>query len=96
MQHPSKIIFGVWYTYNAEGKRTWFTFSTGVWTAPDVYEATLQTVSGPPQNGAFDPAKVARRTVGTARLTFMSNSTASFAWTVDGASNVKTLTRFSF
>ena len=96
VQHPSRIIFGVWYTYNAEGKRTWFTFSTGTWTSQDVYEATLQTVSGPPQNGSFDQSKVQRRNVGTVRLTFMSRDTASFAWTVEGASNVKSLTRFAF
>jgi lysyl endopeptidase len=96
VQHPSRIIFGVWYTYNAEGKRTWFTFSTGTWIAQDVYEATLQTVNGPPQSGAFDASKVQRRNVGTVRLTFQNQSSASFAWTVDGASNVKSLTRFAF
>ena len=37
-----------------------------------------------------------RQNVGTVRLTFMNRNNASFAWTVNGASNVKSLTRFTF
>ena len=96
VQHPSKIMFGVWYTYDAQGKRTWYTFSSGTWTAENTYSATLQTVSGPPQNAAFDPALVRRTDVGTATLTFSSHSTGTFAWSVNGASGVKSITRFAF
>jgi hypothetical protein len=96
VQHPSKIMFGVWYTYDAQGKRTWFTFSTGTWTADNTYSATLQSVSGPPQNFTFDPALVRRTDVGSVTLTFSSHSTGTFAWSVNGASGVKNITRFAF
>src|SRR6185295_19593915 len=33
IQHPTNQIFGVWYTYDANGKRTWFFMSGGTWTS---------------------------------------------------------------
>jgi hypothetical protein len=96
VQHPSNIVFGVWYTYDANGKRTWFTFDTGTWTAQNVYTATLHSVSGPSQNGTFDPGQVRRRVVGSATLTFNDRNNGSFAWSVDGVSGTKQITRFAF
>jgi hypothetical protein len=96
VQHPSRIMFGVWYTYDAQGKRTWFTFSSGTWVAQNTYTATLQAVTGPSQDGGFDPGLVRRRDVGSVTLTFNSSNTGTFSWSVDGTSGVKSISRFSF
>jgi len=96
VQHASHIVFGVWYTYDEAGKRTWFTFSSGTWTAQNTYTGTLQTVSGPSQDGPFDPNQVRRRDVGSITLTFSDRNNGTFAWSVNGSSGVKQITRFAF
>ena len=96
VQHPSKILFGVWYTYDTSGNRTWFNFSDGSWTQTNVYTGTLYSVTGPPQSGTFDPSLVRRTPVGSVTLTFTDANNATFNWTVNGASGTKTIARFVF
>lgn len=96
VQHASKTVFGVWYTYDANGQRTWFNFSDGTWTGTNVYQATLYSVSGPPQTGAFDPNAVRRTVVGSVTLTFSDASNGTFRYTVNGISGTKTIARFGF
>lgn len=96
VQHASGVVFGVWYTYGADGKRTWFVFSDGHWSATDVYQATLYTVAGPPQTGAFDPNLVRRTPVGSVTLSFTDASSATFRWTVGSDSATRAISRFAF
>jgi lysyl endopeptidase len=95
VQHDS-IVFGLWYTYDTAGQRTWFNFSSGTWTATDTYEGTLYAVTGPPQTGPFDPNAVVRTPVGPFTLTFSDANNGTFRWTVNGQSGTKPITRFRF
>src|SRR5207253_3028829 len=41
VQHPWRAIFGVWYTYDLDGTRTWFVMPGGSWTSDNAYVGTL-------------------------------------------------------
>jgi hypothetical protein len=66
-------------------------------TAQGVYAGALHRTSGPPFNAApFDPAKVVPVDVGTASFTFSDGNNAAFAYTVNGVSQTKAITREVF
>jgi lysyl endopeptidase len=97
VQHDSHVVFGVWYTYDGSGKRTWFVFSSGTWTDANTYTATLQSVAGPPQTGGtFDPSLVRRTNVGTATLRFSDRNNGTFSWSVNNQVGTKSITRYAF
>jgi hypothetical protein len=95
IQHPS-AIFAIWYTYDADGKRTWFNMSSGTWTSPTTYEGTLYTTAGPGFDGPFDPNRVTRTPVGSARLTFSDANNGTWSFTVNGISGSKAIQRVPF
>jgi lysyl endopeptidase len=97
IQHASSNIFGVWYTYAADGKRTWYVMPGGTWAASNVFTGDLYVTSGPPANDpSFDTRRVAPRVVGRATLSFSDSSNGTFAYSVDGVSGTKSITRQSF
>ena len=93
LQHPTNVIFGVWYTYDAAGKRTWFTIPSGSWSNSTTYSGPLFTAAGLPFNGAFDASQVQPRQVGNATISFTSANTATFDYSVDGVSGRKLMQR---
>ena len=57
----------------------------------------LYRTTGPPFNLLpFDPAAVAGTVVGNATFTFANGNSATFAYTVNGVSQTKTITREIF
>lgn len=96
VQHPSRQVFGVWYTYAADGKRTWFVIPGGEWTSSNTFTGTIYSVAGPAASGFFDPNLVRRTPVGTATLSFSGTNTGMFNFTVNGISGSKAITRFDF
>jgi lysyl endopeptidase len=96
IQHANGIIFAVWYTYGADGKRTWFNVSSGTWMSPNTYQGTLYTTSGPAFNGAFDPSRVTRTPVGSATLTFADPNNGTLSYSVNGITGTKQITRIPF
>jgi hypothetical protein len=93
IQHASGTVFAVWYTYALDGKRTWFVLPAGTWSDSRTYTGTLYATSGPAANGAFDPSLVHVTAVGSGTLRFTDASNGTFAWTVNGTSGTKTITR---
>lgn len=96
IQHPSRVIFGVWYTYAADGKRTWFVLPTGTWTSPTTYTGALYETAGPNLAQSFDASKVRVNAVGTATLTFTDADHGTFEYTVHGVGGRKPITRQPF
>lgn len=96
VQHASNIVFGVWYTYEADGTRTWFVMPTGSWSDSSTYTGPLYTTTGPGYTSFFDPSQVTPRQVGTATLHFNSTSTGTFTYSVDGVSGVKSIQRQAY
>ena len=96
IQHPSRLIFGVWYTYGADGKRTWFVLPSGSWTSANTYTGSLYATSGPNLVQPFDAAKVSVQPVGTATLTFSDANNGTFEYAVNGTSGSRAITRQPF
>jgi len=63
----------------------------------NVYSGTLVRTRGPAFSAVpFDPAAVTRSEVGTATFTFSDGNNATFAYTVNGISQAKAITRQVF
>jgi lysyl endopeptidase len=96
IQHPSRMIFGVWYTYAPDGKRTWFVMPNGAWTSGNTYSGPLYATAGPSLAHSFDASKVQVSPVGNATLTFGDADHGTFAFSVNGVSGSKSITRQPF
>lgn len=94
VQHASRNIFAVWFTYGPGGKPAWYVIPGGTWTSATTFTAPMYSTSGPAASEAtFDQSRVKTTLVGTATLTFSDASNATFAYTVNGVSGTKSITR---
>jgi lysyl endopeptidase len=97
IQHANNIIFAIWYTYDVNGKMTWFHVPQGTWTDSMTYTGDLYAAAGPSfANPTFNASQVKRRTVGTATLHFTSSGTGTWSYSVDGVSGSKSIERLAF
>jgi len=95
-EHQGDIIFATWFTYDATGKGWWLTMIASK-TAPGTYSGSLFQTKGPAFNAVpFTPAQVTPTQVGTGTLTFGDANNGTFAYTVNGISQVKSITRQVF
>lgn len=95
-QHTNGTIFAIWYTYGADGKRIWYSMSSGTWISPNTYQGQLAVTSGPGFNGTFDPSRVARTVVGQGTLTFSDANHGTWTYTVGATSGSLAITRLAF
>jgi len=96
LAHQGDNIFASWFTYDTNGAPLWLSV-TAARTAPNVYGGELIRTTGPAFNAVpFDPAKVTRAVVGTTTFTFANGNAATFAYTIDGVSQTKSITRQLF
>jgi hypothetical protein len=94
--HQGDTIFATWFTYDATGKGWWLVM-TAPKTAPNTYSGTLYQTTGPVFNAApFNPAQVTPTQVGTGTLSFSDANNGTFAYTVNGISQTKNITRQVF
>lgn len=95
VQHASNSLFGVWYTYDAAGKPLWVVMPGGQWTSASTFTGTLYITSGPLPH-VFNPTQVRTNQVGTGTVTFSSANNGTWAWTINGQSGSKAITRQGF
>jgi hypothetical protein len=89
-------IFATWFTYDLDGTPMWLVV-TAPKTAPGTYSGTLYRTTGPAFNAVpFNPASVVPTAVGTATLSFTNGNAGTFAYTVNGVSQAKAVTREVF
>jgi hypothetical protein len=99
--HQGDKIFATWFTFAHDHTPMWLV-ATADKTAPGIYTGTLfRTTGGPPFNAvAFPPVNSMGGAifipVGTATFTFSDGNNANFAYTVDGVSQTKAITRQVF
>lgn len=94
--HQGDVIFVTWFTYDLTGKAWWLSMTANK-VADGVYSGTLIETHGPRFNAVpFLPSGVAANTVGSATLTFSDANNGSFAYTVSGVSQTKSITRQVF
>jgi serine protease len=94
--HQGDVIFATWFTYDTTGKGWWLSM-TATKTGANTYTGTLYQTSGPAFNAVpFNPAQVSLTAVGTGTLTFTDTNNGTFAYSVNGTQQVKTITRQVF
>ena len=96
VQHASRQVFAVWYTYELDGTRTWYVMPGGSWANATTFVGTLYATAGPPFNGPFDPQQVEARAVGQGTIAFSDANHGTFSYSVDGLSGAKSITRQPF
>jgi hypothetical protein len=95
--HQGDILFATWYTYRADGKGQWLVMSNGIKTSQGVYSGDLQRTTGPAFSAIpWSPSSVTRTTVGSATFTFSNANTGLFSYTLDGVTQAKSITRYTF
>jgi hypothetical protein len=92
----SNIVFGTWYTYGADGKRTWIVMPSGSWSSPNTYSGTLYTTSGPRFDVPYDVGRHTITPVGTGTLTFTDANNGTWTYSVNGLTGMKNIRRFEF
>lgn len=95
LAHQGNVIFATWFTYDATGRAWWLTM-TAARTSGNVYEGTLYSTQGSPLNTPFNPGAVTYAEVGHGRLSFDDTGSAAFAYTVNGITQSKTISRLQF
>ncbi len=94
-------IFGVWYTYGADGKNTWFVLPGGTWTG-NTYAGLLYSTVGSPWLGTtYNPALLQVNAVGTLSINFSSANAAVMTYTFNagtytGTTQTKAIVRQTF
>ena len=100
LTHQGDSIFATWFTYDHDHTPMWLVV-TAPKTAPGTYAGPLLRTTGPPFNAVpfppvGTPGGVTASNVGTATFTFSDGNNASFAYTVNGVSQTKAITREVF
>jgi serine protease len=94
--HQGDIIFATWFTYDNDTAPLWLAAKVDKM-GPNVFTGTIHRYTGPAFNAVpFDPASVVPTPVGTATITFANGNAASFAYTVNGITQTKSIVREVF
>jgi len=94
--HQDDTIFATWFTYDSDGAPLWLAVSAPL-VSHGVYAGALYQTTGPAYNTVpFNPAMVMRYPVGSATFTFSDGNDATFAYTLEGTSQAKQITRQVF
>jgi hypothetical protein len=92
-----RTLFCVWYTYDANGRTVWYVIPGGNWSAANVFTGTAYRTSSSAWLGKpYDPASFTPRPVGSVTLTFTDSSNGFMAYSVDGVTGAKPVTRQPF
>jgi len=99
--HESNL-FGVWYTYRADGKPVWYTIPGGTFSSDRrTFSGDIYITRGPSYTSAtFDPSQVVATKVGTATFDFapagQPAGSALFSYSVNGVTKSSRIERQSF
>lgn len=94
-QGPS--LFSLWFTYDAQGKATWFAMPGGFWADAKTYQGRIYRPTGSPWLGhAYDSTQQRMTDIGTVQLRFEDDGTATFNYFFLGGSLAQPITRIPF
>jgi hypothetical protein len=94
--HQGDILFATWFTYDASGRGQWLVLPNGARTSTGSYSGPLYRTRGPAFNLNPWTGSVVATEVGSATFTFSGPNEGTFAYTLDGISQGKAITRQSF
>jgi subtilase family serine protease len=96
LTHEGTAIFASWFTYDTNDRPMWLV-AAAPQTGDMSYSGTLYRTTGPAFNSVpFNPASVVATPVGSVTFTFADGNNATFAYTVNGVSQAKAITREIF
>jgi hypothetical protein len=94
LTHQGNTIFATWFTYGADGKGMWLVMDNAQKGSGEAFTGPLYRTRGNTFNSVpWNSSTVTAAQVGTGTLTFTSASNGTFAYTVDGISQTKAITR---
>ncbi len=96
VQHPSDLLFAVWFVYGPSAQPIWYTLQPGTWLSSIAYTGPIYKTTGPYYGGPFNPAQVGITQVGTGTVNFANSNSGTFAYTVEGVTASKPITRLPF
>ena len=89
-------LFPVWYTYDANGRNTFYAVPGGTWSGlvftGDIYTTTTSAWLGVP----YDASKFVATRVGTMVIDYRDANTATMTYTVGNITQTKLITRQGF
>jgi hypothetical protein len=97
LTHQGDIIFATWFTYDSARRGMWVVMPDGRRTGANAFTGALYRTTGPAFDSAtWNAASVQATEVGTATFTFSDTGNGTFAYTVNGVSGSKPITRQVF
>ena len=92
-----RTLFMVWFTYDANGAPAWYVMPQGAWTDDSTYEGRIYRATSSAWLGkVYDPSRFATADVGAFRFRLTGETTATFAYSVEGRSGVVEVGRQGF
>ena len=90
-------LFLTWFTYDADGRATWFVMPDGQWTDGSTWTGSVYRTTGSNRAGAdYDPAMYRATKVGDFTIRFSGTTAATFTYNVDGHAGTLNLQRFDY
>jgi hypothetical protein len=91
-----RLLFGMWYTYDANGAPTWYAMPQGSWMDAATWVGPIYRTTGSPWLGAaYDPSKLEVFEVGGFQMRFTAEG-ATFDYVVDGKDGTMALVQLPF
>ena len=91
-----RVLFPVWYTYDANGKAMFLIGPGGTWNGNAFSGDIYSTVSSPWLGVSYDPGLFRVNAVGSMTLTFTDQSNAVMRYTVNGITQTKNIVRLTY
>ncbi len=92
--HQGNVVAMSWYHFGTDGKSSYVLFA-GALDENGTLTGDLQSATGPAPGPAYNPSSVQHSVAGTGKLHFVSDTSATFEYTINGVKGSMNLTRFS-
>ena len=91
-------LFLVWFTYDANGVPVWYVMDEGRWSDASTWVGSIYRTTSSPMLGirAYDPSALRRADVGSFRIRFQGDRSATFEYTLEGHAGTLQLERFDY
>jgi hypothetical protein len=90
-----RMLFAVWYSYDAQGDATWRFVPGGTW-AGSVFSGGLYATTSSPWGARYDAAALAPVKVGTMTIDFLDQDFAAVTYSLSGVTQTKSVARQPF
>ncbi|HEY2629061.1 MAG TPA: hypothetical protein VGI57_08030, partial [Usitatibacter sp.] len=93
LTQQGEILFATWFTYDTDGSGLWLVMPNSTKTSANTYTGALYRTTGPAFSGTWNMNLVNPQSVGTSTFTFTDGNNGTFAYTVNGFSQTKSIVR---